>query len=236
MPYPQRARPVVLFVSLSVTLALAACGSSSPSSPTPECAAPADCPGTDTECRVRSCWNGACGFDDAAAGTPIAVQVPGDCRQVQCDGAGGTTPVVDDADLPVDANACTTEACTAGVPTNGFAVAGAACAQSGGVQCDGAGACVTCLDASECPAPPTPCVIPTCIAGACGASNAPDGTVVVADVPGDCQTATTCSAGLAVHVADDSDAPADDGNACTADVCASGAPSHPPQSTGTSCA
>jgi hypothetical protein len=58
------------------------------------CLAPTDCPGADTTCAFRSCTNGACGTQLAAAGTK--------------------------------------------------------CTENGGNLCDGKGACVTCLDDSDC--------------------------------------------------------------------------------------
>ncbi|MBI4704415.1 MAG: hypothetical protein HY744_25195 [Deltaproteobacteria bacterium] len=49
----------------------------------PECEEPKDCAGKDTECRVRACADGACGFADADEGT----ECTDDQGQV-CDGKG----------------------------------------------------------------------------------------------------------------------------------------------------
>src|SRR5581483_4792643 len=73
-----------------------------------QCLTASTCPGTDVECQVRSCVNGACGLKNTAAGTPTAAQVAKDCKKVQCSGTGSAPVTVpDDTDLPVDNNACT---------------------------------------------------------------------------------------------------------------------------------
>jgi len=35
---------------------------------------------------------------------------------------------------------------------------------------------IECIEATDCPSPPAPCMIPVCIAGACDETEAPDGT------------------------------------------------------------
>lgn len=107
-----------------------------------QCVSASDCPGADTECQARTCNAGVCGFAFTAAGTPVSVQTAGDCQQSACDGSGSVVSVADNADLPVDGNQCTNDVCTSGVPSNPPLAAGTACSQSGGVECDGAGACV----------------------------------------------------------------------------------------------
>ncbi len=132
------------------------------------CAQASDCPGTDTECRARSCANGVCGFTDAPLGTPVAQQTKGDCKQMVCDGAGAITTANDDGDPPDDGTACTVDACAGGVASHTDANAGSACSDSGGKICDGAGKCVECLQDTD-------CASLICLANACVAPSCTDG-------------------------------------------------------------
>lgn len=102
------------------------------------CVQPSDCPGADDFCAVRTCEGGLCGWDYTAAGSDVDAQTAGDCRTVVCDGAGGTTSVVDDADLP-DLGECAVGTCNAGAPGQTPLAEGTAC--GAGDQCDGAGSC-----------------------------------------------------------------------------------------------
>jgi hypothetical protein len=78
-----------------------------------QCNASAQC---DASCGCRVCSGGNC--VNTPAGTPASCQVPGDCKLRQCNGSGGTTDIVNDADTPPeDGNACTDPACNAGVPS-----------------------------------------------------------------------------------------------------------------------
>ena len=104
-----------------------------------QCVTAAQCPGMDSDCQVRACSNNTCGFLFTAAGTPTSAQVPGNCRQNQCDGMGGIMSAIDSTDVPVDGNACTLDICTSGIPSNPFSQVGTACNQSGGTACNGAG-------------------------------------------------------------------------------------------------
>lgn len=107
------------------------------------CATANDCPGADDDCKTRTCSAGKCGFSYAADGTPLAAQVAGDCKQSVCDGAGSSKSVNDDSDLPADdGSQCTSEVCTAGVPSHPNEPKGLDCNQNGGTLCNGAGACV----------------------------------------------------------------------------------------------
>ena len=100
---------------------------------------PADC-GVDTECRQHTCNAGQCGVNDVAAGTPTSQQTPGDCHENQCDGSGSIVNAVDDADEPSGAT-CAPGSCSNGTPGTTPASQGTACADTGGVSCDGQGAC-----------------------------------------------------------------------------------------------
>ena len=79
-----------------------------------QCVTASLCPGQDTECQVRTCNAGTCGFNYTSAGIPVAAQTPGDCKKNQCNGAGGIVTVNDDTDLPNDNNHCTLDTCANG--------------------------------------------------------------------------------------------------------------------------
>jgi hypothetical protein len=197
------------------------------------CVAPDDCPGTDTECRYRSCTAGTCGMTNAAAGTALAAQTAGDCQEVQCDGAGGTTSANLDTDLPDDGNPCTGDVCTAGVPSNPNAAAGTTCGTD--LVCDGAGHCTGCVAAGDCPGTDDECGVRTCTAGVCGRTFTAAGTPLTAQTAGDCQVVQCDGAGDTESVAADTDLPVD-GSDCTQDVCTAGVPSNPNETAGTTCA
>jgi len=58
------------------------------------CNTPADCAGSDTECRTRTCTNGQCGMQYEPNGTVTQDQSgTGACKERQCDGAGNTKVV-----------------------------------------------------------------------------------------------------------------------------------------------
>jgi hypothetical protein len=218
-----------LLATLAAAL-LAACGGTEKS---PECTVAADCPGADTTCRQRTCTGGVCGTVDAAATTVLTDPTPGDCHALHCDGAGGTVSVVDDADVPSDGNACTTDGCAAGVPTHVPVVTGTACSQNGGTVCGAAGACVACNVPADCGSD-TACLARTCTAGSCGVSHATAGTFVSNPIAGDCHTDQCDGNGNVVSTIDDGDVPVD-GLDCTADHCSGGVPSNPPLAVDTAC-
>ena len=56
---------------------------------------------------------------------------------------GGVTSSVDDTDLPVDGEDCTTDVCNAGMPSNPPLALRTACMQNGGTVCNGRGRCVS---------------------------------------------------------------------------------------------
>lgn len=195
------------------------------------CNAAAQCPGSDDECKVRTCSAHACGVAFAPAGQPLSSQTAGDCHQVQCDGAGNSAPVIDNGDVPVDGNACTSDVCTSGTPSNPPTAAGSAC--SGGT-CNGAGSCTGCLAATDCPGADTACSFRTCTAGACGVGFAPAGTATSTQTPGDCQK-NVCDGSGNVSVAnDDTDPPTASGQ-CQAASCSAGTPVTTPKAYGADC-
>jgi hypothetical protein len=199
------------------------------------CLAPKDCPGTDGECGTRTCTAGACGMSYTAKGTKVAAQVAGDCKAIVCDGAGATTTIADDGDVPVDNKQCTLDQCSNGAPSNPPAPQGGGCNQNGGKLCDGKGVCAQCLAASDCAGQDTECSARACNAGICGVTNQPKGTLLKAQTAGDCKANVCDGAGSTTVQNDDKDVPVD-GNACTDDACTAGVPSNPPSAAETICA
>ena len=134
-----------------------------------ECVLPIDCPGQDTECRVRTCVGFVCGFDDVAEGTVSAVQVAGDCLTRVCDGAGHDKQIADPLDMLDDHNVCTYDICAGGQPRNEPWVT-QACGLDGEGVCDGHGGCAECVVAAQCTGSDlcvdNRCVPPECVDGA----------------------------------------------------------------------
>ena len=199
------------------------------------CNSPADCPGSDSVCRIRTCIDNMCGVRDTPFGEPLGEQITGDCQRVVCDGAGGTTTMADDTDLPDDdGNACTEPICSSGAPGFSNSAANTACDSNGGAVCDGAGACVQCTTASQCPDTDTECQVRSCEEGTCGVIDVDHGTALSVQVVGDCQEVQCDGAGGTQAVPDDRDVNVD-GTSCTLDQCNTGTPSNPPVSAGTQC-
>lgn len=124
-----------------------------------------DCPPPSSPCVSASCRSGGCAEEPLPEHTVTGDQTPGDCQVVQCDGAGATTEVEDDSDLPDDGNDCTLDICNARVPGNPAAALGTACAQDGGFVCDDSGHCVECNDGGDCQSgvcQADQCQAPTC--------------------------------------------------------------------------
>jgi hypothetical protein len=91
-----------------------------------------------------------------------------------------------------------------------------------------------CVVASDCPGDDTECQTRTCVGGTCGVVFTPAGTPVSEQTSGDCQHVVCDGTGGETSVADDTDVP-DDGNECTLDSCANGAPVVSPAPAGQSC-
>lgn len=200
------------------------------------CNAPSDCPGTDDECKARTCVANVCGFSFTAANTLVAAQTPNDCKKNACDGSGNIVNQNDNADLPADdGNQCTTQVCTAGVPSFPAAAVNTVCTQNGGSFCSAAGTCVACTAPSQCPGTDTECHARTCVANVCGVSNTVAGTVTSSQTAGDCKQNQCDGAGGIVAANLNSDLPADDGNQCTDQACTAGVPSFPPTAVNTAC-
>lgn len=104
-----------------------------------------------------------------------------------------------------------------------------------GTTSSGAGGGAACSLPTDCPSAVGPCADRTCTGGRCGVAYQPLGTPGGAQTTGDCKKGACDGAGSVVSQNDDKDAPPDDGNDCTNDVCSGGTPTHPPSTAGTPC-
>src|SRR5262249_15867489 len=158
------------------------------------------------------------------------MQLPGDCKQKVCDGSGVTVDQDDDLDLPDDSNPCTDDVCTAGVASNPFLMKGASCGMNGAGEplvCVGMGQCTGGNDPTGCQGSDDECKQGTCTAGVCGVTFTADDTLVAMQSQHDCLKNVCDGNGNIVSKPDNPDVPLDDGNACTSESCAAGAPQHP---------
>jgi plastocyanin len=116
------------------------------------CAASTDCEGTDSACQKRDCTDGMCSMVNEPSGTPLPArdQIPLDCQTLVCDGRGDQIAEADVSDLPDDDNDCTDDTCDGATATHTPKASGVSCADAGGTVCDGAGACVECVDSDDC--------------------------------------------------------------------------------------
>ena len=174
------------------------------------CIVATDCPGTDDACQTRTCTANVCGTDFTAADTPIPTQTPGDCKIAVCDGSGKTIQNNDDADVKDDSNACTTDTCDAGTPSNTNLPQGTDCTPPGGpdpLVCNDMGQCIGCNEASDCPGTDDECSQRTCTVGVCGVSFTTKDMPVAAQTSNDCLVHVCDGAGNFVDIADDADVP-----------------------------
>ncbi|MEZ4294990.1 MAG: hypothetical protein R3B70_08425 [Polyangiaceae bacterium] len=160
------------------------------------CIVDEDC-GDPTECAAPKCNAGTCETDFVPPGTPALTQTDGDCLVVQCDGIGGTKVENDDADITDDGSDCTLDVCQDGAATHPNAPSGTACAD-GGFVCNGAGACVECINGGDCDSGvciSQVCAAPECMDDVangdetdvdCGGSCPPCGTAFMCLVAADC--------------------------------------------------
>ncbi len=82
-----------------------------------ECVMDTDCAGASDDCQHPSCTAAKCGVTNTAAGTPTSTnpaQIPGDCQQIVCDGAGGHHSAADNTDAPNSGTVCITDSCSGG--------------------------------------------------------------------------------------------------------------------------
>lgn len=148
--------------------------------------------------------------DGCLAGTPPMLSDGVSCTVDSCnEETNGSNHVPDDGRCTDDGNDCTIERCNA---TTGCerepAPEGATCDFGAGL-CDGAGACLDCIDDAEPGEVDRGCSpgAPACVSGAC--------VQCVSDV--DCFEGLSCDSGLCVGCRGDSDC--DDGVTCTVDTC-----------------
>jgi hypothetical protein len=203
------------------------------------CNVEADCVGLppSSDCRTRSCTSHACKLDLVKSGTPTPSQTQGDCRTAVCDGSGGTTFVADDSDLPALDNACVEHLCTIGIASTPPLAQGTKCGAGGDMLCDGAGQCVGCVTATDCPGVDQDCQKRTCVAGVCGVKNTAPGIALpqAKQTPGDCQQLVCDGSGGVKSVTSPGDTP-NDNNPCTTDSCSfQGAPTFTNKGTHTAC-
>ncbi len=141
------------------------------------CNVPSDCPAPATACQSNSCSAGACGTTNAAAGMPCS-----DSGGTVCDGNGSCVP---GCSMPADCPNITTTACQANLCNPMVSLCmlvdappGLPCSDNGGTLCDGNGACVACLMASDCAPQTTTCLLNSCdpTAHTCGSMPAAPGT------------------------------------------------------------
>ncbi len=162
---------------------------------------------------------------DDGTPTPGAVAMPGNCRTHRCVG-GVDTNAVDDEDLIPSPNDCLAVTCNAGEPSSLPEALGTMCTYGGGQVCDGAGACVACNVTADCAPTGDECNRAVCNGDkTCGTMFAPAGTQLSMPLQtkGNCHTLHCDAKGGVVDQINDSDLP-DDGNPCTVDACAAGAP------------
>jgi plastocyanin len=176
-----------------------------------ECLVASTCPGTDTDCKARTCTAGVCGFADTAAGTVTSTQTLGDCIENQCDGNGASAPTPKNTDLPVDdGNQCTGELCTAGVPSHPPAASGTTCNQNGGFVCNATSSCVECTIGADCA--DGVCTNDVCVAPSC-TDGVKNGGETGLDCGGSCST--KCALGTECSIDGDCTSGMCTGNVCS---------------------
>jgi hypothetical protein len=166
---------------------------SSSSGMPPECTVAADCMnnGPVNFCGEPECSKGKCGRKGLQApGTPLPSQLYGDCIEKQCDNTFNIVDVNKD-DPYDDAKVCTTDVCTNGVLSHDPVASGTACSLNGNQgNCDGMGACVSCIEggAIGCPAPSV-CQVNKCVAVHCtdGTKNSGESDIDCGNANSQCQ-------------------------------------------------
>jgi hypothetical protein len=119
-----------------------------------------------------------------------------------------------------------------GAGGTGGMTSGSSSASSTSVASSSSGAgCV--VAANDCPAAPT-CNLAVCVSGACSTTPVAAGTAAGPQTAGDCKQNVCDGAGNLTSIDDNNDH-LTDGEACTSDTCAAGAPVHTPVAAGTDC-
>lgn len=187
------------------------------------CDSVTDCPPPSNDCEVPVCIGGLCGTSALPQGAEVAQQQPGDCKVSICDGAGGLIQLLDDTDLPNDAQSCTADVCQSGQPSNPPESLGFSCGAGG--QCDGMGQCKECTSAGDCSLlpPDDECQSRACINGLCELVFAGVNTPLSLQTPGDCKSVVCNGIGSSMVIDDDGDVPMPVG--CSMGECNAGEPS-----------
>ena len=110
-----------------------------------ECTTEAQCPAPGA-CKAATCAEHTCGAADLPADT---VCTAGDGRV--CDGSGACVECNDSTQGPAPATACKLAGCASHACVQSNAGKGESCSDRSGKVCDGAGRCVQCNSAADCP-------------------------------------------------------------------------------------
>jgi hypothetical protein len=172
------------------------------------CSTSSDCPPPPNACSLTTCIGGACRTTNVEEGTRVMKDRPADCRVVVCDGVGKLTQSIDPSNVPTPESACFVGFCAmSGAPSFAPTDKGVACtSSSGGTRCDGAGNCVRCLDASDCPSGEGCTRMKTCAPATC-LDGLKDGVETDVDCGG--PSCPGCEAGQMCQMGSD----------CTSDIC-----------------
>jgi len=160
--------------------------------PSVDCSLASDCPGEDTQCRVRACVGGVCGFADLPMDVTCEIGgINGSCNGVGvCNSEAECNIGTDCAGLDTD---CQTRACEAGVCGFTNAEFGAACTTNGfGGECDGEGGCTRteqCTSVAQCPSESNPCRQAACSNGRC-TTRSVSGSCTIGRSSGECSGGT----------------------------------------------
>ncbi|MFT3767789.1 MAG: hypothetical protein QM820_20225 [Minicystis sp.] len=188
---------------------------------TASCSQAADCTMKIATCHAWSCDMGCCVDQLAGDGAPAdtSLQTSGDCKQVVCDGNGGTKQIDDLDDTTDDQNPCTKDLCKAGGTEIHSPVSGQ-CAINGGKVCGVPGGpvegqCVRCNVNGDCTSPEI-CINNTCKQPACN-DQMKDGTETDVDCGGG--ACPGCQAGLACGSNSDCASKICTGTTCAMEAC-----------------
>jgi hypothetical protein len=201
-----------------------------------QCVSAGTCTGSVNECQTRTCIDNVCGVGSLPTSTVLA-QTANDCKTRSCDGAGAVTVSANGQDLPVDdGNPCTDETCNGTSPAHPPFPLSHVCgraADNHDLFCDGAGACIGCLTAADCPGSDTECFTRVCDPSSRSCTpTIPTAGTPITQILGNCAS-EQCDGHGGFSSPPNPNDPAIDTNECTDDVCA--VPPHPAKPAGTAC-
>ena len=193
------------------------------------CLSDRDCPIPTSGCQDRVCTNNVCGFSNKLVGTILnASDKDGNCQHTECAANGVEQTVDDDNDVPTNTNECVTPSCAGGNPVTTNKTSGTMCTQNMGMECDGNGQCVGCINASECGTDDL-CFTRTCDMGVCGVAFKLAGIMTTDQHSGNCKLNVCDGAGNAVDMTDNGDLPTDTNQCVTPTLYAATCRSTPPK-------